>query len=132
MNMSRAFLFALFVNCALGRLAAAEDDVLFKVHGTGTGVALAADGSMLASTDGCGEVRIWNFSEERLVHHIVDAHANGKALVFAPGSGLLATTSGKLVRLWSVTTGQEIGTLRGIRPSFNLLIFLQMETVWRP
>src|SRR5262245_22937169 len=97
MMVSRPRAFILIVACISGRLADADDGLLFKVRGTGTGVAVSADGAVLASTDGGGEIRMWNLAEGRQIHQIEDAHANGNALAFAPGGGILATTSGKAV-----------------------------------
>jgi WD40 repeat protein len=76
-------------------------------------LAVAPDGSWLASADGGGKVRIWN-PITGVIRHTLNGHDSWvQALAVAPdGSWLASTGNDGQVRIWDPTTGTALTSLR--------------------
>mgnify|MGYP001060764380 CR=1 FL=1 len=96
-------------------------------EGDVTSVAFSADGRYMASTAWSDHafVRVWNTATGRLVHVLQGHTATPLTTAFSPdgrclvSAGSSSTPDGTLsggpgeVKLWDLTTGQEIGALSG-------------------
>jgi WD40 repeat protein len=80
------------------------------------GVAVAPDGSLVASVARDSTVRVWDTASGQPVHVLREepqwirhkrSHQNGRALAFAPDGRTLACGSWEAVILWDVASGQE-------------------------
>jgi WD40 repeat protein len=83
-------------------------------HTTGVrALAVAPDGSWLASASDDGEIRIWNLvtGDSR---HILTGHTTGvRALAVAPdGSWLASASDDGEIRIWNPATGAPLTSLR--------------------
>jgi WD40 repeat protein/serine/threonine protein kinase len=113
-----------------GLLASASEDKTVKVWNTTTGqeiwtlrdhlgpvyaVAFSPDGQLLASASG-DQVNVWNTTTRALLWTL-PASINPKvpvALAFSPDGGRLAGPGAdNTAKVWDLTSGQEVATLRG-------------------
>src|SRR5271168_2594673 len=80
-------------------------------------VAISRDGKLLAAAGGLparkGEVKIWNLSSQALSTTISGHSDCIYGVAFSPDGATLASASyDKLIKLWDVSTGKEIRTLK--------------------
>ena len=69
-------------------------------------IAFSPDGTMLASTDSSGTIKLWSIPTLKLLWSV---DQQGSTIAFSPSSDLLLS-GGKNVKLWQVRTGKLIKT----------------------
>jgi WD40 repeat protein len=100
------------------------------------GLALSADGRLLATTDGDGQVRLWELASHREVPITVPT-GKCRDVAFAPDGRTLAvsSTSGKAV-LFDWPTGETVWTLGGQADVGARVVFFpdgrRLATAWNP
>jgi RNA polymerase sigma factor (sigma-70 family) len=103
--------------------------VLGKHHGGIAGLALSADGKLLASGGERGEVHLWDVPAGKELRAIQADEVIG-GLAFSPDGKTLATGAGTFaggqlrgptIRLWDVATGKAVGSLPHREHVFQLV-----------
>jgi WD40 repeat protein len=83
-------------------------------------VAFSSGGTVLATADGDGTVRLWNLATDRLVGAPLhaSAHDGAPTVAFSPGGTLLAIAGlDGTVRLWNLAThGQNVAKITDLVP----------------
>jgi WD40 repeat protein len=96
--------------------AVAESEQLLATLNSGVlwGVALSADGSLLAGGGADGTVRVWRTSTGQSLHTL-QAHAGSVWGVMLSDDGTLLASGGAdaIVRLWDTRGGQLLSALQG-------------------
>jgi WD40 repeat protein len=78
------------------------------------GIAFSPDGTLLATGDAEGELRLWEVATGKLVVNFAGHLGWVWSLAFSPDGQLLAScSSDKTIRLWDVNTGKCLRTLSG-------------------
>jgi WD40 repeat protein len=87
-------------------------------------VAFNAGGTLMASGDEAGLVKIWDFKSRRQVRTLFAGTGPVTSLAFDPVSGALATVAGfeDGVELWDLESGAK-RKLDGVRPAYGSLAF---------
>jgi len=104
----------------IGAPLTADSSPAGLVFGNGvTAVAFSPDGSILATADGDGTVRLWDVATRRQIGTPLTADSDRSGdlslhaalgVAFSPGGKILATLGADMtVRLWDVTTRRQIG-----------------------
>lgn len=84
-------------------------------------IAYSPAGKLLAAGDSQGPVWVWRVSDGMLVHSL---HTRTVwTLAFSPDGKVLAGSPDRTVKLWGMTTGQEIATLIGHTGSVQEVTF---------
>ena len=87
-------------------------------------VAFSPDGSLLASTNEDGDIKLWDPARGELVRTIRGEADQLRCLAFTPdGRNVVAAGKGKVIRIWDVATGQELLALEGHKAQINALAF---------
>ena len=87
-------------------------------------IAFAPDGSLLASANQAGEVKLWEPGTGDLVRTIRVESDQLRCVAFTPDSReIVAAGQGKVIRVWDVATGQELLALEGHKAQVNALAF---------
>ena len=108
---------------ALGRRHRPAVSTLPDVGNT-LAVAFAPDGSLLASTNEDGSIKLWDPARGELVRTIRGEADQLRCLAFTPdGRNVVAAGKGKVIRLWDVATGQELLALEDHKAQINAMAF---------
>jgi WD40 repeat protein len=98
-------------------------------------VAFSPDGALIASADTAGTVIIWD-AQTREPVRTLESGVQVNAVAFSPDSALLATGGGTTttspdyaIRLWDVTSGEELAQLSGHTAPVGALAFNAAGTV---
>ena len=88
------------------------------------GLAVSADGKLLASTELTGDtVKIWQLSDGKQLRTL-GSNLNSRTLQFAPNGSTLAVGDGNGgVTLWNAASGSKLGTLNGHNKPVDALAF---------
>jgi WD40 repeat protein len=79
-----------------------------------TGAAFSPTGKLIATGDGRGVTRIFEFDTRKPLHELEGPKHSVTAIAFSPDGKLLAVaTEDNTVRIWSAETGEELTNLRG-------------------
>ena len=101
-------------------------------HDTGVhGVRFSPDGTLLASSEINGTVKLWDYRTRKLVDTLSDTtvqpgdgdDAAVKPLAFSPDGGRLAVGVGRDIVLWEVASRRRIAVLNGHSKRVNFLVF---------
>ena len=95
------------------------------------GVRFSPDGTLLASSEINGTVKLWDNRTRKLVATLRDTTIQpidgydvaAKALAFSPDGGRLAVGVGRDIVLWEVASHQRIAVLNGHSKRVNFLVF---------
>ena len=88
--------------------------VFAQTMGSILAVAFSPDGKLLATSDGDGEIRLWQAHDGKQLFTCRDHTSWVKSIAFSPDSQTLASSGEDLIiRLWDVTTGQCYQDFRG-------------------
>jgi WD40 repeat protein len=78
----------------------------------GSYVVLSPDGRLVALVDPAGRVGFWSVETGKELRRLADNGPCGWP-TFSPDGRVLATSGDKVIRLWEVSTGREVGQLGG-------------------
>ena len=95
------------------------------------GVRFSPDGTLLASSEINGTVKLWDNRTRKLIATLRDTtlqpidgdDSAAKALAFSPDGGRLAVGVGRDIVLWEVASHQRIAVLNGHSKRVNFLVF---------
>lgn len=88
------------------------------------GLAIDAEGKLLASCGANGLVRLWNVATGKLLHTLPGHRGEAFAVAFSPdGQRLASGAEDGLVRLWDVATGKECNTPLAHGGSIRQILF---------
>jgi len=95
------------------------------------GVRFSPDGTLLASSEINGTVKLWDYRTRKLIATLRDTtnqlsdgdDAAVKPLAFSPDGGRLAVGVGRDIVLWEVASHQRIAVLKGHSKRVNFLVF---------
>ncbi|MBD3883176.1 hypothetical protein IFO70_15530 [Phormidium tenue FACHB-886] len=88
--------------------------VFAQTLGSILAVAFSPDGKLLATSDGDGEIRLWQARDGRQMFTCRDHASWVKSIAFSPDSQILASSGeDQIIRLWDVATGQCYQDFRG-------------------
>jgi WD40 repeat protein len=89
------------------------DKMLLRTLGSGSIVALSADGQMVAGTDG-GTIQFWRVPDGTLLHTLSNFSSSILSIAFAPNGQYVAVgLSDNTVQLWNLANGTLLQTLKG-------------------
>lgn len=125
-------------------LATASNDTTIRLWDVATGraqatlpdeenvlaVAFDAGGSLLASVNEQGAIKLWNPKKSELVRTVRGESDQLRCVAFTPdGRNVVAAGKGRVVRIWDVMTGQELMAMEGHQAQVNALAFSADGTV---
>ena len=88
--------------------------VFAQTLGSILAVAFSPDGKLLATSDGDGEIRLWQAHDGKQLFTCRDHTSWVKSIAFSPdGQTLASSGEDQIIRLWDVTTGQCYQDFRG-------------------
>ena len=88
--------------------------VFAQTLGSILAVAFSPDRQLLATSDGDGEIRIWQAHDGKQLFTCRDHASWVKSIAFSPDSQTLASSGeDQIIRLWDITTGQCYQDFRG-------------------
>jgi len=103
-----------------------KEIVALSLHGSSIlYVKFSPNGSMLATSDGRGMVRVWSLSETNIKRKIFSGHNGWVTSVAFSQDGRLLASAGydRTVRIWDVNTVQELVVLKGHEHTVNSVVF---------
>jgi WD40 repeat protein len=101
----------------LWQVATGKQRAVFKENWDVCSLAFAADGKLLTSMTGTGEIMVWDLADEKKSRRLGPQSAIGDAryrLCLGPDGKSLASNhcSEGQIKLWDITTGNELATLQ--------------------
>lgn len=106
-----------------GESESVAQEARWAAMGSVGAVAFSPDGSVLASGDSDGRVRLWEVSTGRELHRLSRHTDSVQSLAFSPDGQTLASGGDNSVWLWELRTGQPLHRLEGHSDAVRFLVF---------
>src|SRR5262249_25442510 len=74
-------------------------------------ITFSSDGSMVATADDLGVLRLWDVSTGKQRHVLRGPRKGIHCVVFSPDGKLVVTGGPRAIRFWDIALGQELTTL---------------------